>query len=166
MIKYSQQKANHIARWEPLRRKDLQNRVDTKPKSAIEELVSKVRAASPGYPAFERPGSQRTHEFDPGFCGSGVFCSWVWVKKVYPTWNPGKWKHGLNPAVFWLLNFDRYPDDEAASHERYCLQTTQLFFVLQQKEQFGHKGAPNAKLETMCFFYTSSELHIGPTNRP
>ena len=30
-------------------------------------------------------------------------------QKVYPKWNPGKWKHGLNPAVPWWFNFDPYP---------------------------------------------------------
>ena len=29
--------------------------------------------------------------------------SWVWVKNRYPKWNPGKWKHGLKPAVPWGL---------------------------------------------------------------
>ena len=33
---------------------------------------------------------------------------WLWVKR-YPNWNPGKWKHGLKPAVPWWLNFDPYP---------------------------------------------------------
>ena len=32
---------------------------------------------------------------------------WLWVKNKHPKWNPGKWKHGLQPAVFWL-NFDPY----------------------------------------------------------
>ena len=29
--------------------------------------------------------------------------------KVYPKWNPGKWKHGLNPAVPRWFNFDPFP---------------------------------------------------------
>ena len=24
---------------------------------------------------------------------------WLWVKNWYPEWNPGKWTHGLKPAV-------------------------------------------------------------------
>ena len=31
------------------------------------------------------------------------------VKQMYPKWNPGKWKHGLQSAVLWWLNFDPYP---------------------------------------------------------
>ena len=39
-------------------------------------------------------------------CGLGGMI-WLWVKKVFPKWNPGKWKHGLNPAVPWyFINFD------------------------------------------------------------
>ena len=35
---------------------------------------------------------------------------WVWVKNRYPECNPGKWKHGLKPAVqFLLVNFDPHP---------------------------------------------------------
>ena len=34
---------------------------------------------------------------------------WLWVKNVYPTWNPGKWKHGPKPAVLWWFNCDPYP---------------------------------------------------------
>ena len=31
-------------------------------------------------------------------------------QKVYPKWNPGKWKHGLKPVVVpWWFNFDPYP---------------------------------------------------------
>ena len=33
----------------------------------------------------------------------------LWVKIMYPTWNPGKRKHGLKPAVPWWFNFDPYP---------------------------------------------------------
>ena len=25
----------------------------------------------------------------------GNFFIWLWVKNMYPTWSPGKWKHGL-----------------------------------------------------------------------
>ena len=28
---------------------------------------------------------------------------------MYPKWNPGKWKHGLKPAVPWWFHFDPYP---------------------------------------------------------
>ena len=32
-------------------------------------------------------------------------CSiWLWGKSMYPNWNPGKWKHGLKPAVPWWFN--------------------------------------------------------------
>ena len=24
---------------------------------------------------------------------------WLWVKSMYPKWNPGKWKHGPKPVV-------------------------------------------------------------------
>ena len=34
----------------------------------------------------------------------------VWVKhRVTPKWGPGKWKHGLKPAVSWI-DFDPYPN--------------------------------------------------------
>ena len=29
---------------------------------------------------------------------------WLWVKNRCPKWNPGKWKHGLKPAVPWCLS--------------------------------------------------------------
>ena len=32
----------------------------------------------------------------------------VWVKKGYPNWNPGNWKHGLKPARPWF-RFDPIP---------------------------------------------------------
>ena len=35
--------------------------------------------------------------------------SWLRVKNGYPKWNPGKWKHGLKPAVPWWFNFDPHP---------------------------------------------------------
>ena len=31
------------------------------------------------------------------------------VNRVTPKWNPGKWKHGQKPVVFWRFNFDPYP---------------------------------------------------------
>ena len=31
---------------------------------------------------------------------------WVWLKKRYPTWNPGKLKQQLKPAVPWSFNLD------------------------------------------------------------
>ena len=32
---------------------------------------------------------------------------WLWVKnRVTPKWKPGKYKHGLKPAVLWECNFD------------------------------------------------------------
>ena len=36
---------------------------------------------------------------------------WLWVKIRYPKWNPGKWKHGPKPAVFWWFHFGPYPFD-------------------------------------------------------
>ena len=33
----------------------------------------------------------------------------LWVKSMYPKWNPVKWKHGPKPAVPWWFNFDPYP---------------------------------------------------------
>ena len=49
-------------------------------------------------------------------CGTHLatctFRMWQWAKNRYPTWNPGKWKHGLKPAVpwwSWWFNFDPYP---------------------------------------------------------
>ena len=42
----------------------------------------------------------------------------AWVKKRYPKWNPGKWKHGLKPAVPWCLNFD--PCSNRAKHIDWC----------------------------------------------
>ena len=27
----------------------------------------------------------------------------LWVKNMYQKWNPGKWKHGLKPAVQFLV---------------------------------------------------------------
>ena len=39
-----------------------------------------------------------------------------WVKNMYPKWNPGKWKLGLQPAVPWSFNFDPHPD--LAVHQR------------------------------------------------
>ena len=35
--------------------------------------------------------------------------TWLRVKNRYPKWNPGKWKHGLTPAVPWWFSFDPYP---------------------------------------------------------
>ena len=37
------------------------------------------------------------------------FAIWLWVKHRYPTWNPGKWKHGLKSAVPCWFNFDPHP---------------------------------------------------------
>ena len=49
-------------------------------------------------------------------CGHNVYMYiyiyiyiWLWAKNRYPKWNPGKWKHGLKPAVPWWFNFDPYP---------------------------------------------------------
>ena len=33
---------------------------------------------------------------------------WVWDKRRYPTWNPGKWKQRLNSANFWWVSFDSH----------------------------------------------------------
>ena len=33
------------------------------------------------------------------------------VKNRYPKWNPGKWKHGLEPAVPWWFYFDPQPNE-------------------------------------------------------
>ena len=38
----------------------------------------------------------------------GVLCVWV-TNRVTPKWNPGKWKHGLKPAVPWWFYLDPYP---------------------------------------------------------
>ena len=35
----------------------------------------------------------------PTWRGSRPKTRWLWVKHMYPKWNPGKWKHGLKPAV-------------------------------------------------------------------
>ena len=32
----------------------------------------------------------------------------LWVKNLYPKRNPGKWNHGLKPAVSWWFSFDPY----------------------------------------------------------
>ena len=47
----------------------------------------------------------------PNFClaQNSTAPKWLWVKKRFPKWNPGKWKHGLKPAVSWWFNFDPYP---------------------------------------------------------
>ena len=37
-----------------------------------------------------------------------LFSTWVWVKNRYPKLIPGKWKHGLKPAVPCWSNFDPY----------------------------------------------------------
>ena len=35
---------------------------------------------------------------------------WLWVKnRATSKWNPGKWKHGVKPAVPWWFHFDPYP---------------------------------------------------------
>ena len=34
---------------------------------------------------------------------------WLWLKKRYPEWNPGKWKHGPKPASPNLFNFEPHP---------------------------------------------------------
>ena len=34
---------------------------------------------------------------------------WLWVKNMYPKWNPGNWKHGPKPAVPWWFYFDPCP---------------------------------------------------------
>ena len=38
------------------------------------------------------------------------FAKWLWVKNMYPKWNPGKWKLGPKPAVPWWFNFDPHPN--------------------------------------------------------
>ena len=35
--------------------------------------------------------------------------SWLWLKKLVPKWNPGKWKHGPKPAQPPLFNFEPQP---------------------------------------------------------
>ena len=35
--------------------------------------------------------------------------NWPWVKNGYETWNPGKWKRGLKPAVCWWISLHPYP---------------------------------------------------------
>ena len=35
----------------------------------------------------------------PGSKRFGLKIIWLWVKHMYPKWNPGKWKLGLQPAV-------------------------------------------------------------------
>ena len=40
---------------------------------------------------------------------TSLLAMWLWVKNRYPKWNPGKWKHGLEPAVPWWFIFDPYP---------------------------------------------------------
>ena len=36
-------------------------------------------------------------------------CFWLWAKNRYPKWIPGKWKHGLKPAVLCWFHFDPRP---------------------------------------------------------
>ena len=52
----------------------------------------------------DRKGSQIEVFQLEGTPGSG-FCAWIWlwVKNRYPKWNPGKWTHGLKPAVPWCF---------------------------------------------------------------
>ena len=38
--------------------------------------------------------------------------------RVTPILNPGKWKHGLTPAVPWWLNVDPYSFGSVASNAR------------------------------------------------
>ena len=43
--------------------------------------------------------------------------TWVWVENRYPKWNPGRWKHGLKPAVVWWFHFDPYPDEKRGGYQ-------------------------------------------------
>ena len=38
--------------------------------------------------------------------------------KRYPKWIPGKWKHGLKPAVPWWFHFDPYPHENGKGRDR------------------------------------------------
>ena len=41
--------------------------------------------------------------------------TWLWVKNMYPKWNPGKWKHGLEFVVWWF-DFDPTCVSEVINH--------------------------------------------------
>ena len=38
-------------------------------------------------------------------------------QESYPKWIPGKWKHGLKPAVPWWFNFDPYPNAKPCKYD-------------------------------------------------
>ena len=42
--------------------------------------------------------------------GMAMSLSGCGSKNRYPKWNPGKWKHGLKPAVPWWISVDPYPN--------------------------------------------------------
>ena len=70
--------------------------------------------------SFSRSGvstdSERAHDFeDHGHTRSWRAKSlliWLWVKKMYPKWNPGKWKRRLEPAD---------PGGLILTHTHFCL---------------------------------------------
>ena len=64
----------------------------------------------PGFPGARDLMPQLLHGSIQGLSRSdrkGI--SWLWVKNRFPKWNPGKWKHGLKPAVPCWFSFDPCP---------------------------------------------------------
>ena len=80
---------------------------------------------------------------------------WLWVKNVYPLWNPSTGNQGLKPAVPWRFNFDPYPSVDSVTpsqtlRERRPPQRGRLLppFLSQAKSQTRSRLGPK---ETVGF---------------
>ena len=64
--------------------------------------------------------------------------TWLWVKNRYPKSNPGKWKHGLKPAVPWLFNFDPYPHHQTHTFHTYTHARTHFTHFRRSIDTYTH----------------------------
>ena len=81
---------------------DLDLRAEVGPKLYVYELPERFRNWG------EASGSRLSITSGQAMLSSGCIGGpdfiWPWVKNGCPKWNPGKWNHGLKPAVpCWLL---------------------------------------------------------------
>ena len=72
-----------------------------------QQYLINFEVASPKHASSFRASTRELHELVQRSCS--ISHTWLWVKNMYPKWNPGKWKHGLKPAVPWWCNFDADP---------------------------------------------------------
>ena len=57
-----------------------------------------------------------------GWVAREALGEWKWVKERFSKWNPGKWKHGLKPAVPGWFSF--HPCPNGSDLMRHCLPGT------------------------------------------